>query len=189
MIPVKPDAVTITLRKLLSDIGCDDPWGSGEGTRVRAKLARAVEDYSSSNIVRLSLAGIRRTDASFLREAVVELVRSFRGRRGMCVVDVASEDVFDNLHAAALVSGQAVIVWTEKGPQLVGPKPTDDTWELLKVVLTNGAVTTAEAAKLLGKQVNNVSTRLKRLTDEGLTVRQDVIAATGGIEYRYLAAR
>jgi predicted transcriptional regulator len=70
---------------------------------------------------------------------------------------------------------------------LIGPKPSEDTWELLRLVLKRGEVSTAEAAKVLGKQVNNVSTRLKRLSEEGLVLRRDVNASTGGLEFRYLA--
>jgi DNA-binding Lrp family transcriptional regulator len=95
----------------------------------------------------------------------------------------------DNWDAAALKRGQALVVWSSKGPQLIGPKPSDDTWELLKLVLKRGELSTADAAKALGKQVNNVSTRLKRLSDEGLVLRRDTSASTGGLEFRYLAIK
>jgi hypothetical protein len=156
---------------------------------VREKLLRAVEAHPEATAIRISLAGVRRTDVSFARESVLELAYQLRGRRGVCVKDVPSKDVLDNWDAAALTRGQALIVWGDKGPQLIGPRPSEDTWELLRFVLKEGDVTTAEAAKVLRKQVNNVSTRLKRMTDEGLVLRRDVNASTGGLEYRYLAIR
>jgi Winged helix-turn-helix DNA-binding len=184
MTSVNPVVMSIRLRDFLD---AEDVWGSREGIAVRKKLLRAVENHPEATIIRVSLAGIRRTDTSFARESILELAHQLRGRRGVCVTDVPSQDVLDNWDAAALKRGQALVVWSAKGPQLIGPKPSDDTWELLKLVLKRGELTTAEAAKVLGKQVNNVSTRLKRLSDEGLVLRKDVNASTGGLEYRYLA--
>lgn len=167
--------------------GRDDAWGSSEGKSVREKLLRVVEAHPEVNVFRISLAGVARIDVSFPRESVMELAFQLRGRRGVCLTNVESKDVFDNCDAAALAREQTMVVWGEKGPQLIGPKPSEDTWEILKYVLKHGDVTSAEAAKVLQKQVNNVSTRLKRMTDEGLVLRKDVNAASGGLEFRYLS--
>jgi hypothetical protein len=164
-----------------------DAWGSAEGEVVREKLARVIEDHPEALVIRISLKGVEITDASFARESVLELAYRLRGRRGVCVIDMPSKDVLDNWHAAAVVREQTLVVWNGKEPQLIGPKPSDDTWELLRYVLKQGDVTTAEAAKALHKQVNNVSTRLKRMTDEGLVLRREVNAPSGGLEYRYLS--
>jgi predicted transcriptional regulator len=80
-----------------------------------------------------------------------------------------------------------LVVWDGPEPKLIGPQPSEDTWELLRYVLKKRDVTTAEAAKALRKQVNNVSTRLKRMTDEGLVLRKEVSAPSGGLEFRYLS--
>ena len=178
-------ALDIRLQDFLG--GRVDAWGSEEGIAVREQLARAVEAHPDATIIRVSLKGIRRMDTSFARESVLELAYQFRGRRGVCVTDIPSQDVLDNWDAAAVTRGQALVVWGSNGPRLIGPKPSQDTWELLKLVLKRGEVGTAEAAKVLGKQVNNVSTRLKRLSEEGLVLRRDTNASTGGLEYRYLA--
>jgi hypothetical protein len=181
---VNPTLTTIRLRDLLDR---DDGWGSEEGIAVREKLLRIIDRYPQSLIFRISLAGIRRTDASFARESVVEVAHTLRGRRGICVVDIASNDIQENWDAAALKRGQCLIVWGAKGPCVIGPKPSEDTLALLKIVLKRHEVGTAEAAKSLNKSVNNVSTRLKRLADEGLLLRRDIAAPSGGLEYRYLA--
>lgn len=181
---MNPLVITIRLRDHLER---DDGWGSDEGVAVREKLLRVVEEHPDAVMIRVSLAGIRRTDASFARESVIELAHQFRGRRGVCVVDMPSLDVFENWDAAALKRGQSLVMWGTKGPQLIGPRPSEDTWQLLKLVLKRGEVSTSEAARVLKKQVNNVSTRLKRLSDEGLVLRRDVNSPTGGLEYRYIA--
>jgi hypothetical protein len=102
---------------------------------------------------------------------------------------VLSPDLLENWNAAANAREQTMVVWGPKGPRLIGPQPSQDTWELLKLVLDRGDVSTAEAGRALDKQVNNVSTRLKRLAEEGLVMRREVTAPTGGLEFRYLAIR
>lgn len=179
-------ALEIRLRDYFPRKG-GDAWGSKEGQEVREKLAHHIEGHPEASVVRISLKGVEITDASFARESVVQLAYQRRGKHGFCVVDVPSKDVLDNWHAAALAREQTLVVWDGKEPQLIGPKPSDDTWELLRFVLKQGNVTTAEAAKALHKQVNNVSTRLKRMSDEGLVLRKEVSAPTGGLEFRYLS--
>ena len=82
---VNQAVTTIRLRDLLDR---DDGWGSEEGIAVREKLLRVVDSHPQSLIFRISLAGIRRTDASFARESVIELAHVLKGRRGVCVVDI-----------------------------------------------------------------------------------------------------
>src|SRR5579872_622334 len=186
MSPVNPVALDI---RLLTDIldGRPEAWGSEEGTKAREKIARAAAVRPEAMVIRISLKGMRRVDSSFARECVVELACQFRGRRGVCVTDVPSKDVLDNLHSAAVTRDRPLVVWDAKDPQFIGPKLSEDTRDILKLVMKRGEVGTAEAAKILGKQVNNVSTRLKRLSDEGLVLRRDVNASTGGLEFRYLS--
>lgn len=181
---VNPAVTTIRLRDLLDR---DDGWGSEEGIAVREKLLRAVDSYPQSLIFRISLAGIRRTDASFARESVIELAYLLKGRRGICVVDIPSKDILENWDAAALKRGQTVVTWSAKGPAIIGPKPSEDTFALLKLVMKRHEVGTAEVATSLNKSVTNVSSRLKKLADDGLVLRRDTAAASGGLEYRYLA--
>lgn len=166
--------------------GRTDPWGSENGQRVHDLLVTDI-DREPQAIIRISLADVERTDASFARASIVELARRYRGRRGICVVDIPTEDILENLDAAANHRGQNVIAWTKKGPRLLGPPLREDTWGLLKFVLQHNDVGTAEVAKVMKKQVTNVSTRLKRLCDDGLVLRREITAPSGGVEYRYLA--
>lgn len=178
--------LTLSLRECL---GRDNGWGRDEGEEVREKLARAIDEHPDALVVRITLEGVKRTDASFARESVIELAFRYRGRRGICVTGFESEDVLENWHAAALTKGQPLVAWTSKGPRLLGPQPSADTLALLRLVLDRGVVSTAEAAKALRKQVNNVSTRLKRLYEEGLIFRCETTAPSGGVEYRYLSIK
>ena len=184
--------MTHTLR-LRDYMASDDGWGNKAGSLVQQQLVQDVEQSPQAVIFRISLSGIRCVDVSFARESVIELARRYRGEKGFCLVDVGStedidaEDILDNWRLAAGDRKQPLTVWTDKGPRIIGPQPTEPAQELLSLVLTRKALGTPEAAKSLNKELNNVSTRLKNLTDRGFILRQEVPAQTGGVEFRYMA--
>jgi hypothetical protein len=171
----------------------DDGWGNKAGALVHEHLVRAVEQSPQVAMFRISLAGVRCVDVSFARESVIALACRYRGEKGFCLVDVAStgdidaEDLLDNWRLAAADRQQPLTVWTDQGPRVIGPQPTVQAQELLGLVLTRKDLGTPEAAKTLKKELNNVSTRLKNLTDRGFILRQEVQAPSGGVEYRYMA--
>lgn len=183
---MKQDTHSLKLRDVLQR---DEAWGHQEGKETYEQLVQQIDAHPEGMIVRISLAGIKRTDASFARASVVELAHRYRGRRGVCLVQVPSEDVLENWDAAALHREQHLIAWVKSTPKVLGPKLNADTRDLLNVVFEFGEIGTAEAAKALSKQVPNVSTRLKRLCDEGLVLRREVTAPSGGLEFRYFAIK
>lgn len=174
--------VTIRLRDLMER---DDGWGNAEGREVYQKLLKAVEDHPGKMIFRVSLAGVRRTDASFPRESVVELARRFRGQKGFCLVDISNQDLLDNWEAAALRREQPLTVWREGKPEIIGPEPTRGNKSLLDFLLSIPETTASEAKRKLNLKLTNVSTKLKQLQDGGYILRRDEVSTTGGVEYRY----
>lgn len=184
--------MTHTLR-LRDYMASDDGWGNKPGVLVHQKLVRAVEERPHVVLFRVSLDGVRCVDVSFARESVVRLAKRYRGQRGVCLVglaprdDIEISDILDNWRLAAIDLQQPLTVWGKDGPQVIGPQPTKQAQELLALVLKRRALATPEAAKALKKEVNNVSTRLKHLTDRGFIVRQELPAQSGGVEFRYMA--
>ena len=184
--------MTHTLR-LRDYMESDDGWGNKAGQLVHRRIVRSVQKMPQVVMFRISLSGVRCVDVSFARESVIELARRYRGEKGFCLLDVGSdegvdaEDVLDNWRLAAGDCKQPLTVWTDGGPRVIGPQPTEPAQELLNLVLTRKALRTPEAAKSLNKELNNVSTQLKNLTDRGFILRQEVPAQTGGVEYRYMA--
>jgi hypothetical protein len=173
---------TIRLRDYMER---DDGWGNAEGREVYQKLLKAVEGHPGKWIFRISLGGMRRTDASFPRESVVELAKRFRGQKGFCLVDVPNQDLMDNWEAAALKRAQPLTVWRDDQPEIIGPAPTRGNQRLLDFILSVHETAAVEAARALGLKLTNVSTKLKQLQDGGYILRRDESAPTGGVEYRY----
>ena len=57
-----------------------DAWGTDLGARVSAEINRTLVGLSEGTVVVFDYAGIRRSDASFQREAVVETIRRHHPR-------------------------------------------------------------------------------------------------------------
>ena len=173
---------TIRLRDLMDR---DDGWGNEEGREVHHKLLHAVEREAGTLIFRISLAGIRRTDASFPRESVVEVAKRFRGQKGFCLTEVAHPDLLDNWDAAALKRQQPLTVWCRDHPTIIGPAPSRGTQRLVDYVLSVRETTAATVAKALQLTLTNASSKLKHLVEAGFILRRNAIAPTGGVEYHY----
>ena len=150
-----------------------------------SKLLKVVEANPETEIFRISLEGVRRTDASFPRESVVELARRYREHRGFCLVGVQDEDLLDNWDAAALKRDQPIIAWKDEKHRILGPQPSRGNKELLELVLSNRSVSASNAAKRLNLKLNNASTKLKQLLEQGFILRNEVAAPSGGVEFTY----
>ena len=172
----------ISLRKHMDR---DDGWGNAEGREVFQRILKTIESDPGKLIYRISLEGVKRTDASFPRESVVELARRFREKKGFCLVDISDPDLLDNWHDAAVRREQPLTVWQSGKPKIIGPSPTSGNEAILNYTLSKVEATAADVAKTLNLQVTNASTKLRQLEKEGFVMRRQEPSPTGGIEYRY----
>lgn len=163
-----------------------DAWGHALGRAVQERLRALVEAQRARSVFAISLRGVSRTDASFPREAVVELAVRFRMRHGFYLTDVEDADVLENWDAAALRCRQPLLVWTTTPPRVLGPQPGEGTGGMFAHVLSVGVTTTGEAAHALDIKVPNASNKLKRLWEDGYILRRERVAQSGGIEFAYV---
>lgn len=167
-----------------------DGWGHEEGREVFTKLLHTVERNPGKRIFRVSLTGVSRTDASFPRESVMELARRYRGDKGFCLVDVTDVDILDNWAAAAEKKNQPMVVWLSDGShRLIGPQPSKGNASTFEFALQTPIVRAAEAADALGLKVQNASTKLKQLWEQGFLLRREDVADSGGVEFLYFRIR
>ncbi len=177
---------TGTTIRLVDLIGGSDAWGHEQGREIHGKLLKIVEARPAVLVFRVSLDGLQRTDASFPRESVVELARRYRGRRGICLVDVEDPDLLDNWDAAAQRLLQPLFVWQLDGKhRLIGPPPAKGNVEMLEHVMSVPTTTASKASKSLHLKVNNASMKLRQLNDAGYILRREESASSGGVEYSY----
>ncbi|MBF9016729.1 MULTISPECIES: DNA-binding protein [unclassified Oceanispirochaeta] len=178
---MKQKIETILLRSLMES---DDGHGREQGIAVHTKLLALIEQ-SSSLLFSVSLKNVRRLDASFPRESIMEIVRRYKGDRGICLTEVTNPDLIDNLDAAALKKEIPMFIWNDNEYQIIGKEPKLGLKAVLELALSKPSITAAEVAKELELKLNNASMKLKQLVTEGLLVRQEEIAPSGGKEFYY----
>lgn len=163
----------------------DHPFGNVIGREVFKRLQKIVDANPRSQSFEISLEGIVATDSSFPRESVIALAKQLRGERWFYISNAGSLDLIDNWHYAALAKQQSLVLVTNEETRVIGPNAKTSTRELLDYVLRQKGLSTANVAKALGISVQNASTRLKKLSNEGLIIRSEASSPTGGIEFLY----
>lgn len=182
-------ASTLPLRQFLDR---SDAWGREEGREVYPKLLEALERTPGAVLYRIDLTGVSRLDASFPRESFVALAKRYAGEKAFAISGASSADLLENVDAAAHKLGMPMVVWDGQGNwSLIGPPPSMGLKPVFDIAMAEGEVTTAMLIKApheLGA-ANNVSNKLKQLTEAGYLVRREDSSVSGGKEYRYLAPR
>jgi biotin operon repressor len=165
----------------------DHPFGNVQGREVFKRLQSVVDANPSSKSFEISLEGVVATDSSFPRESVIALAKQLRGEKWFYITHVNSLDLIDNWDYAATAKQQSLILISDKETRVIGPDAKTSTRELLDFILSQRWASTANVAKALGISVQNASTRLKKLSNEGLLIRSEASSLTGGIEFIYTA--
>lgn len=177
----------INLRNFTND---DHPFGNIQGKSTFKLLSDFIESHPQYTIFGISLAEIEATDASFPRESVVALAKQLRGEKGFFLIGFNSRDLIDNWAYAAKAKEQPLVIWMNDDYELIGGADiTSSTRILIDFVLKHRSVTASKVANALELTVQNASTRLKNLANQGFIMRSEEVAASGGIEYIYHAIR
>jgi hypothetical protein len=165
--------------------GNDHPFGNKQGQLTFKKLKDYIDSSLEAKVTEISLEGIKATDASFPRESVVTIIKQFKGEKSFYITNFDSKDLLDNWDYAAKAKKQLIITSFNNEIRAIGPDINSSAEELIKFVFEKKIVTTANVAKGLKLSVQNASTRLKKLVNEGLILREEESAASGGKEFVY----
>ena len=176
------NAHTLQLSSFLTNL---EGWGRRGGEAARHKLAQRLDTRPDGETVRLSMSGVRRLDMTFAQIAIAGLIRDNLGKRAICLVDLADQDILDNVTAAAERARVPVTIWNGVHVHVAGPCLTAAGSEALAFALAAPTVRAAEFAEAAGISIANASTRFKTLADQGCLLRHDGLAASGGAEYLY----
>lgn len=175
----------IRLRDYTED---DHPYGNVQGKEVFRKLSEFVDSLPAQAIIGISLDGIEATDASFPRESVASLAKHYRGEKGFFLTGFRSRDMLDNWSYGARAKDQPFVVWMGSADyEVIGPEISAATKTLLDYVLAKKEVTASRVAQDLDMSVQNASTQLKKLVNQGFIMRSEATAESGGIEFVYKA--
>ena len=179
---MKQKTHTLDLRKYTDG---PNPYGTSRGRRAHSLLIEGIDAFHGAAEVGISLAGIEAADVSFFRECLIYAVKRYSKQIAIYVFDLADEDLVANLHGAAISGEQPLTCWVNGKCRYVGPEPSSSGQAMLDFVIAKRETTTAEAASALDISVQNASTRLKRLADEGFLLRVEETADSGGKEFVY----
>ncbi|MDG9927967.1 MULTISPECIES: winged helix-turn-helix transcriptional regulator [unclassified Pseudomonas] len=175
----------IHILDLFKFVGEKHPYGAAKGRKAHSRLLAHIDSIPNIPVIGISLSNIESADISFFREAVIYTAKRYSKQISFFVCGIEDEDIFDNLDGAADSGDFRLTCWVGKECRFVGPKPSASSKALLELVIDNREATTAEAAAALDISVQNASTRLKRLSDEGFLLRSEAAAETGGKEFVY----
>lgn len=164
------------------------PYGNAMGRQAFVNLISHLDTLPKAHVIGISFGNVV-ADSSFLREAVISVVKHYRGEKFFYIQDLDDADVRDNCHYAAEAKRQPIVAWSGHDYSILGPQPSSSNLALLEMVLSKRSVTTAQAAVDLDISVQNASTKLKKLVEEGYIMRREEVAESGGIEYVYAAIR
>jgi len=165
--------------------GNTHPFGNEQGREVFNKLKARIDLSPETSIFAISLNGIQMTDASFPRESVISIARMYRESKWFYLINVENLDILDNWDYAAKAKEQPLVFWDKEHYRLLGSTLTPSSEGLVDYVLTKGPVLVSQVAEELKISVQNASTRLKKLVNDGYILRKEAAAETGGIEYIY----
>lgn len=182
---MKQNKVVLNLRDFTND---DHPFGNVQGKETFRKLVDYIDDHPTTLVFGISLADIVATDASFPRESVVSVAKQYPDR-GFYLEQVQNPDILDNWDYAARAKGQPLVFWNKNKYKILGSELTSSSAELVDYVLTKGFVLASQTAVDLDITVQNASTRLKKLMEQGYILRTEDVAESGGIEYVYQAIK
>lgn len=132
------------------------------------------------------MEGVERIDASFASEAIVELIRRYRGSRGICLIDLSDAEVRFNIDLAAARVNVPVTIWNEGKAEVIGGQPSPGNREALEFALSRHQVRAAEFADVSANMsIANASTKFKQLWEQGFLMRMESAADSGGVEFVY----
>ena len=175
----------IELRSVMSEeIG----WGVDNGREVHRRLEAVISTLPSC-MVGIDLSGIRQTDVSFGREAIVETIRRFRPSHQFILVNPENEVVVENLEAA-LDRREETVLLRERGGTIrpIGRELGPGLRPVLETVIRLGRTTSRDVlAHHKGMSIQSASNKLKELWQCGLLRREEASAQSGGREWSYVA--
>ncbi|SEM92828.1 winged helix-turn-helix transcriptional regulator [Pseudomonas sp. ok266] len=165
-----------------------NPYGTSRGRETYTKLLNRIDKIKDASTIGISFSELAAADISFLRESLIYTVKRYSKEITFFAFNFQDEDIFANLDGAAVSAEQHLTCWVNGQCRFAGPRPTASSKALLDMVISHRSTTTAKVAEELNISVQNASTRLKRLAEEGFLLRVEEAADTGGKEFVYQVA-
>jgi hypothetical protein len=173
--------------------GSPEAWGRDDGRRVyrllEDKLFESEKADPNARIFVLDFSGMTRLDASFPQEAIVELLRKFRGRRYFVLTNFENDIIEENVAMGFEKRIEVGIVRDARGLRIIGLKPSQDLIDILALADARDSLTSKDVSEKMRISLSNASNKLKHLWEVGLLIRTEGVARSGGRENYYSAIK
>jgi hypothetical protein len=163
----------------------EKPYGNETGKKVFSQMREHVEKHKNIMIFEISFERIKFADSSFARESLILLAQLYKGKKGFFISNLYDPDVIDNIDYAAVALNQPLTIKLKDEINLLGPALTKSNLEIFNFVKNKKQVTTSQLASSMNLSVQNASSKLKKLVDDGYILRFEETAESGGIEFIY----
>lgn len=174
-----------SIMKLYEFAQNDRPYGNETGKKVFSKMREYVEKHKNITIFEISFEGIKFADSSFARESLILLAQLYKGKKGFYISNLYNQDVIDNIDYAAEALNQPLTIKLRDEIDMLGPALTKSNLEIFNFLKKKKQVTTSQIASSMSLSVQNASSKLKKLVDDGYILRFEETAESGGIEFIY----
>lgn len=175
----------ISTMKLYDFCQLERPYGNETGKKVFLQMRDYVEKHKNQIIFEISFDNIKFVDSSFARESLILLAQLYKGKKGFFISNLYDVDVIDNIDYAAVALSQPLTIKLEKEIRMLGPVLKKSNLEIFNFVRNKNRVTASQLASSMDLSVQNASSKLKKLVDDGYILRFEETAESGGIEFIY----
>lgn len=145
-------------------------WGHYQGSLTATRMRRMIEEQENHDTtIILSLAGVKRMDVSYLMELLL-LIRQWRFRHNVCLVNLADRDLRLNWDATAKCLRQPLFSWDDDTQNfyMLGYYPRLGLRNILQFVLATARWTSAtDVAEALDLPIGAAAGKLKQLWFDG----------------------
>lgn len=175
-----------TIILLTEILGGSEGAGGQKGAELYPRLVAWIDANRDKSVVRISMKGVKKFDASCAAQSVIEVIRRFKCERPICLVDLSDADIRFNIDVAAERMRQPVTIWDGVNIDIVGTKPSGGNRAALAFALSRKSARAADFAESVEKMsIANASTKFKQLWEQGFLMRSESAAESGGVEYIY----
>lgn len=169
--------------KIQEVAGSKNLYGSVLGRKINLELRERISQDNRATA--LSFEGVERVDATFLREAVVRLIKALSPAHEIIVTAMHSVDHLDNLSYAAIDQEQPVTLLCNGRFEVLGRPLSPAIEKILDRVLAEKSLSSAQLAAFVDSSVQCASTNLAKLRRSGYITRVEADMPSGGVEYFY----
>jgi len=172
----------IELFELTSNSCC---YGSKNGRELYHKLLDIVESDKNNKNFTISFTNIDMVDSTFAKESVVEIIKKYLSKKSFSLKNIRNTDITENINCAANLLEQGVVVWNDEAYQILGPRISEASRAVIDIIFEAEEITTAQLSNKQKITLQNASTKIKKLFNQGYITRQESTLQTGGIHYLY----